>query len=253
MFSKRSNQRELMDDFSLHEEALRMNLKEIEAINRWLGSEKSLISAINFLYQQQYPRIKKNEIFITDLGCGSGDLLRAISRWGQTKAVNINLMGIDANEFILNHAKIASKQFPNIKYELINILSNDFKKLRFDITTLNSFCHHLSDNELIILITQLQRQNRLGIIINDLHRHWIPYFTIKYISKFLNFSYLAKHDGPLSVLRAFQKKELIHILTKANVKSYRIRWVWPFRWQVIISNLPDISCKKRTEIYNGNN
>ncbi len=234
MFSKRSTQKELMDDFSLNDEMLRKNLKELESTNHWLGSKKTLICALNFLYKRHTYYFNNNDLIIGDLGCGSGDLLKTIYRWGKSKRINSKLIGIDVNEFILSYAKNNLKQYPTIHFEQMNILSHDFKKSKYDIITLNSFCHHFTDSELIVLIEQLVEQNRLAIIINDLHRHVIPYITIKYLSKIFNFSYLAQHDGPLSVLRAFQKKDLLNILAKANVKSYIIRWVWPFRWQIII-------------------
>jgi hypothetical protein len=44
---------------------------------------------------------------------------------------------------------------------------------------------------------------------------------------------MVKHDAPLSVLRAFTKRELVEILEKAGLIDYRIKWRWAFRWQVI--------------------
>ncbi len=106
--------------------------------------------------------------------------------------------------------------------------------MRFDIVCLNTFCHHLSDTDLIKLLKQLEIQTSTAIIVNDLHRHWIAYLSITWISRLLNFSYLAKHDGPLSVLRAFRKRELIDLIKLADFNCYRIRWRWAFRWEVIL-------------------
>jgi hypothetical protein len=45
---------------------------------------------------------------------------------------------------------------------------------------------------------------------------------------------MVKFDAPLSVLRAFRKKELTAIFEKAGITNYKMRWMWAFRWQVIV-------------------
>jgi hypothetical protein len=45
---------------------------------------------------------------------------------------------------------------------------------------------------------------------------------------------MVKYDAPLSVLRAFRKKELIGILQAAGITRYTLRWMWAFRWQIIV-------------------
>jgi hypothetical protein len=43
-----------------------------------------------------------------------------------------------------------------------------------------------------------------------------------------------KYDAPLSVLRAFKKRELISVLAQAGVEKYSLKWKWAFRWQLVI-------------------
>jgi hypothetical protein len=49
----------------------------------------------------------------------------------------------------------------------------------------------------------------------------------------LSKSSMVKYDAPLSVLRAFRKKDLKEILTQAGIKKFSIQWKWAFRWQVV--------------------
>lgn len=234
MFSKRSGKKELVDDLALDDTALTQNLEELEAVNHWLGGKTTLISALNKVYQQHSRLLKAKTITIADLGCGGGDLLRAVHDWAKAKQLNVDLIGIDANPFMVRYAVEKSRTFSKIRFKTANVLSDAFKTMRFDIVCLNTFCHHLSDADLIKLLKQLETQTSTAIIVNDLHRHWIAYLSIKWISRLLNFSYLAKHDGPLSVLRAFRKRELIDLIKRADFDRYRIRWRWAFRWEVIL-------------------
>jgi hypothetical protein len=45
---------------------------------------------------------------------------------------------------------------------------------------------------------------------------------------------MVKHDSKLSVLRSFTRKELQTLLAQMGIKKYSIKWMWAFRWQVII-------------------
>ena len=203
-------------------------------MNHWLGGKTTLICALNTVYQQRSRSLEAKTITIADLGCGGGDLLRAVHDWAKAKQLNVELMGFDANPFMVRYAVEKSRMFSEIRFKTANVLSDAFTTMRFDIVCLNTFCHHLTDADFIKLLNQLQTQASTAIIVNDLHRHWIAYLSIKLISRLLNFSYLAKHDGPLSVLRAFRKCELIDLIKQAHFDCYRIRWRWAFRWEVIL-------------------
>lgn len=234
MFKHRSNQSELMDDLSLSNDDLRKNLEELETYNQWLGGKKVLIKALDNIRARHSEYFSNNKIVIGDLGCGGGDLLRAINDWATSQRISVELIGIDANPFMTQYAAEKSPAYSNIHYKTLDIYSTEFAQLRFDILCLNSVCHHFSDDSLIELFQQLARQTRLAIIFNDLQRHWLGYFAIKSITMLFPFSALAKNDAPLSVLRAFRKQEIIALLEQAHLSAYQIRWAWAFRWDVII-------------------
>ena len=81
---------------------------------------------------------------------------------------------------------------------------------------------------------QLRRQTRVSIILNDLHRHWLAYYSIAWLTRWFSRSYLVKHDAKLSVWRAFHRHELTRIIADAGFTDFRIRWRWAFRWEVVI-------------------
>jgi 2-polyprenyl-3-methyl-5-hydroxy-6-metoxy-1,4-benzoquinol methylase len=231
MFKQRSQQKELMDDYSLSGDELALNLRELELTNRLFGSQAALLNSLDKV-RDHYPEYKS--LSIVDVGCGNGDLLRALSKWAKTKKLLLNLLGIDINPFMIEQAKVQSRAFSDIRYQVIDVFSSEFSKFSFDIICLNSFCHHVSEAELIKILDQLRKQARLAIVINDLQRHAISYYSIKFLVKLFRLSKLSQHDGPLSVLRAFHKREIIDILKKSHIEHYSISWRFAFRWQVII-------------------
>jgi ubiquinone/menaquinone biosynthesis C-methylase UbiE len=209
---------------------LRKNLEELETINSLLGGYKATLSALSIVLKK-IP--SSDSITIADIGSGGGDTLRKIAKWAKKKSIKIQLIGLDISDFMLNYAKEKSSDFSNIDYHHHDILKDQMPDRQVDIFTMNLFCHHFTDEELVEILRKSYTLANNGIIINDLHRHPLAYYSIKWITKILQGSYLVQNDAPLSVLRAFNKKELLELCNKAGIKNVTINWIWAFRWRLI--------------------
>lgn len=259
--SYRSNEKEMIDDLELDNDALRQNLEELALINKYLGGNQVTTSGLSSLifdvrdsmfYVQDsmfdvqkkddrnslkaQPNIEKRttKIEIADLGCGGGDMLMVMADWAKKKGIDTQFIGIDANDFMIDFGTKRTANYPNISYLHQDIYSEEFKEKSFDIVTMTLFCHHFSDESLITLLQQLKKQTRIGIVINDIHRHWFAYHSIAWITKLFLKSYLVKNDAKLSVWRAFVREDLAKIIQKSGFTKYSIRWKWAFRWEVVL-------------------
>ena len=221
-----------MDDLTLATDALRQNLDELETINTWLGGYQPVLDALARLR----PRFALGRALrVADLGSGGGDTLRHVARWGRKNGVALELTGIDANQFMLDYATAKSRAYPEISYRQFDIFSPEFQAQPYDILTCSLFCHHFTDTELVTLLRQWQQQARVAVVINDLHRHWLAYYSIKWLTRLLGGSYLVQHDAPMSVARAFRREDWVKLLAQAGIKNYEVRWRWAFRWQLILT------------------
>ncbi len=234
MFKHRSTQLEYIDNFSLGGDELIRNLDEIAHINRWLGGYRVVKKALNRLAKQNVFSLNRS-LVIADLGCGSGDMLRQVAQWARQRNIKVKLVGVDVNASILAYAKQRSTDYPEISYIQQNIFSPEFREQRFDIILCNLLCHHLEDHSLLKLLKHCTQQVSTAVIINDLHRHYLAYWGIKLLCHLFRGSYLIRHDGPLSVARAFKHHELYDYLTQLQPYQFSIRWQWAFRYQVIIT------------------
>lgn len=227
---RRSDEQELMDDLSLTGEELRRNLRELEVINSWLGGYMVVLDALDKLAAKHLAQ----PLRIADIGCGGGDTLRRIARWARRKKIAVELMGVDANDFTVQYARQRCQAYPEIRIEQHDVFSEAFARQPCDIAVCSLFCHHFTDAQLVRLFGQLHRQARLGVIINDLHRHWLAYYSIKYITRIFPSSPLVRNDAPLSVWRAFKRGELQELAQRAGVQNFELRWRWAFRWQLLL-------------------
>jgi 2-polyprenyl-3-methyl-5-hydroxy-6-metoxy-1,4-benzoquinol methylase len=172
---------------------------------------------------------------ICDVGCGGGDMLRIMHDWARIRKLDVKLTGVDANPNTIELAKVRLIDLDGIDWEVQNVFSDTFQQSLTDILTCTLFTHHFTDEELIRLFGSFREKAKLGIIINDLHRHPLAYYSIRLLTRLFSKSPMVQHDGPLSVLRAFSRQDWERILAKAGIKSYRISWHWAFRWQLIVT------------------
>lgn len=228
-FSQRSLLPEKMDQPGVAESEIHQALEELETINKLLGGYHVIFNALEQLDWSAQP------VTIMDLGCGGGDMLRAIAQWAEKIKRKVNLTGVDMNPVMIDFAKKKSSAFPNIHFLTLNIFDDTLMELKADVTMNSLFCHHFSNEELVDLLTRMHKLSGRAVIINDIHRHWFAYYSIKIITWLFSKTYLVKYDGPLSVARSLTREEWKKILNAAGIMNYKLRWMWAWRWQIIIT------------------
>jgi 2-polyprenyl-3-methyl-5-hydroxy-6-metoxy-1,4-benzoquinol methylase len=192
------------------------------------------MNALEKCWKEPSAYSKEKPLRLADLGCGGGDRLKLIAKKARKRNIPVDLVGVDANAFIVDFAKKNTKEFKEIKYLQQDVLSEKFKGEKYDLIHCTLFCHHFDDLTLKNLLRDFRQHTTTAIIINDIHRHWLAYYSIKWLTYFFSKSSMVKFDAKLSVLRAFRKKELVTIIKEAGYKNYTINWKWAFRYEVII-------------------
>ncbi len=229
--SKRSNLPEKMDDLNAPEKELRQNLRELEVINNLLGGYSVVLGALNSL------NLQGKKLSVMDLGCGGGDMLRAVANWAKKKNKDVKLLGIDLNPVMISYAKAASSQLPDIEFRLANVFDDKLLNEKPDIVICSLFCHHFEDEQLVALLKRMTQLADKAVIVNDLHRDSIAYYAISILTSIFSKTYMVRYDAKLSVARAFKRSEWRAILAKAGVTNYTLKWRWAWRWELIIKHI----------------
>ena len=227
--SHRSSEMEIMDDFTMEGALFRDTLDKLEIINRFLGGNSVTINGLKKLLKNQS---KNKTITIVDLGCGNGDILRDVAKFGRKNNYSFNLIGIDANLAAIEYAKELSKEYSELSFKTIDILSEDFKKQSYDVVLCTLFLHHFKNEELISFLKTTTNKATIGVVVNDLHRHKLAYYLFKLIGFFIK-NKMVRQDGLTSVLRAFKRKDLENIAKEIKV-HFSIQWKWAFRYLWIL-------------------
>ncbi len=223
--SVRSYKKELLDGDDIPFPDIQQNMLELNFINTWLGGHAITITGLKKVLQN------RKKISVCEIGCGGGDNLLAIYNWCTKNNITVQLTGIDYNKDCI---AIAGDRLPPLHTRLI---TTDYKKADLsadkpDIIFSSLFCHHFTNEELLFMLNWMNTNASTGFFINDLHRHFLAFYSIKILTRLFSKSYLVKNDAPLSVERGFIKKDWINLLEQSGVKQYSVAWKWAFRWLI---------------------
>jgi 2-polyprenyl-3-methyl-5-hydroxy-6-metoxy-1,4-benzoquinol methylase len=225
----RSREAELLDSTELSGAEVCLNLAEIESINRLLGGHNTTIAGI-----RHFVKNPKHTYAVLDIGCGGGDSLLALQAWGQNHGFQFQLHGIDILPDAVDYSRDNLQHLPNAR-----VWQQDFHTLpdqpgQYDIVLCSLFCHHLYDEDLKSLLRKMVQLSRLGIVINDLHRHPLAYYSIKVLTALLSRSHMTRNDAALSVRKGFRMDEWRQLLEELDLGAYHVQWRWAFRHLVMV-------------------
>lgn len=227
----RSVETEKLDDLSLHGEHLHMALRSLAWINRWFGSQRSVIRAIHTVCKKE-----KKPLRIIDLGCGGGDLIYAVAKSLQQHKIDFSITGIDGNANSLAYAQKQCAAFPQISFMQADILSDEFSIQPCDILMSSHFMYHFSEEKLVGFLRNNLPAINIAVIFSELKRNGLAMRLFKFSHFLLPISKLAKEDGLLAIKRSYNKKEWGSILQQAGIGTYRLQNVPLFR--ILLTILP---------------
>ncbi|MBK9420813.1 MAG: methyltransferase domain-containing protein [Flavobacteriales bacterium] len=225
----RSDRTELMDDLQMTGDLLGDTLDKLAIINRQLGGDRVTTSGVEALLKD-IPLSR--EITFIDLGCGDGSMLRLLADIGRKAGRSFKFIGLDANAYTVAHARSCSKAYPEVSFQQMDVFSSQMHGLSYDIALATLFMHHFKNEQIEEMLRTIASNARIGIVINDLKRSKVAYYLFGIYASFLR-NHMIKHDGEISILRAFKRVDLERISTKLGLKS-EIRFKFAFRYQWII-------------------
>ncbi len=231
-FAVRSYEAELMDDFSITDDRLVRALDHLRHVNRWLGGYAVTRRALRPLLRQRQGGV----LSMLDLGTGIADYPEHLVRWADAHGVSLHVTALDANPLTAElarstlDARLPSELRARITVDVADAAALPYAPGSFDVAHAALFLHHFEAEQAAAMLQSWAQVAREGIIINDLHRHPLAYYSIKSLATLLRASPMFRHDAPLSVLRAFRRDELRAIAEAAGITTSHITWHWPFRW-----------------------
>jgi 2-polyprenyl-3-methyl-5-hydroxy-6-metoxy-1,4-benzoquinol methylase len=221
---------ELLDDNNIPTADLYKNLQELNTINHILGGHQITLNGFKQLIKNK----NLQSITIAEIGCGGGDNLQVIANYCHQQNIICTCIGIDMKQDCIDYAKQNWKGNVQTKWICLPY-QQALPHEQVDIIFNSLFCHHFTDDTMIEMLQWMKQKSRIGFFINDLHRHWLAYYFIKWATKLFSKSYLVKNDAPISVRRGFVKQEWKQLFLYSKING-SIRWKWAFRHLILFAH-----------------
>jgi SAM-dependent methyltransferase len=208
---------ELLDGPLDDERALVGNLRDLARLNRLTGGTRLSQRAITALGSDGFDAATT----ILDVGTGAADipmtLLAAARREGRSLAVTAT----DSRAEVLAAARIARPALastPGLELAIADGRGLPFADGAFDVAHASMVVHHLDPDDAVAFLRELRRVARRGLVVNDLVRgrlNWLGGWLLIHATATSRFT---RHDGPLSVRRAYTRPELLDLIRAADLE-----------------------------------
>lgn len=202
---------ELLDAPGLSDALVAANLVDISRVNRWLGGVLITRRALAALLADAPPT---SAIAVLDVATGAADIPAALSPWLLRRWPHAFIAATDLSPQIVRLASRSANRA--IGLAAADGLRLPFADASFDVVTCSLALHHFAPAAAVDLLRELRRVARRGVVVNDLVRSSLSYLFARLLGPLLSANPLTRHDGPLSVRRAYTRAELQGLLLAAG-------------------------------------
>lgn len=210
----RSTEPELLDAHPAGGGLLAANLREMALLHRWTGGAALLWRAVLELAAGG-----RGPLLVLELAAGDGSLGRWLAGAARRHGLALELVASDLQPAV---AGICRDQAPDLPALVCDGLALPFADQSVDIVICAQTLHHLPPAAVAGLLVEATRAARLGWAMTDLRRSWPGYWGAR-LAALGPMTELGRHDGPLSVLRAYTPGEMAGMIRAAGLTGVAVR------------------------------
>jgi ubiquinone/menaquinone biosynthesis C-methylase UbiE len=196
--------------------ALRGNLRDLAWINRRLGGTRASRRAIDGLLGR-----RSGPHTLLDVGTGAADIPMALIDATTATGRPLRVTALDSRPEVLDAAHDIDARLAGAAD--LDLVLGDGRWLpwpdrAFDVVHASLVLHHLEPADAIAFLGEAARVARHGVVVNDLVRarhHWLAARALLAITTRNRYT---RHDGPLSVCRAYTRVELRALLAAGGLR-----------------------------------
>jgi SAM-dependent methyltransferase len=160
---------------------------------------------------------------VVDLGTGGGDIPRALVRWARRAGQSIRVFALDLSEPTLEVARRTVASYPEITLLRADALAAPFRKHAVDVAISSLTLHHLEPAAAITYLEAMGAMAREGVVVNDLARSRLGWAAMWLVTRLFGCGRMSRHDGPLSVRRAYTADEVRGLCARAGLEGVAVR------------------------------
>src|ERR1700719_4024948 len=136
-----------MDDPEVYPLELTRNFDDIERANRMFGGIAPVVREV----------FSRKAEWVLDVGCGSGDIARALISKARRRGRRLEIVCVDHSEAALEIARERTRGEDRIRFTGADAMVLPFPDNSFDVATCNLTLHHFNPDEAGLVLRELRR------------------------------------------------------------------------------------------------
>jgi SAM-dependent methyltransferase len=203
---------ELLDGELDDPDALAGNLRDLARINRLTGGASLSIRAMAAL---------GSPATILDVGTGGADIPMTLLARARATGRALTVAATDSRQEVLDAARRARPAIATtagLTLEVADGRALPYPDGSFDVAHASLVLHHLDPDDAVAFLRELRRVARDGVVVNDLTRGRLFWLGGWLLVHTIATSRYTRHDGPLSVRRAYSERELDGLVAAAGLR-----------------------------------
>jgi len=210
---------------------LSANLRDIRNLNRWFGGTSLALKSVLRLTSGC------TSVSVLDVATGSADIPLALWHALRRSGLEPSMVALDSS------AEVLAEAAAQLHGAAVELQQGDARALpypdhAFDIVLCCLALHHFPPHEAVSVLGEMRRVARRGMIVIDLRRGYLAYAGTWLATHTVARNRLTRHDGPLSVLRAYTPEELSGLARRAGIPNPTIKRHIFFRQSLVAGGGP---------------
>jgi 2-polyprenyl-3-methyl-5-hydroxy-6-metoxy-1,4-benzoquinol methylase len=210
---------------------LAASLADIERLNAWLGGHRLTLTEIAGRIAA-LPRDRR--VIVVDVGGGRGDLALHLVAWARRDGRSLRVLVLDRDAATAALARRHCAHAPEVTVIQGDATALPLREGAVDVAVSVLTLHHLDPSGAATMLAAMRAAARDGIVVNDLLRGRLAWLTVWLVTRVFACHPVSRHDGPLSVRRAYSVPELVTLAEKAGLGRFAVRRV-PFLVRVLLT------------------
>jgi len=207
---------------------LTASLDDLDRLNAWFGGYALTLARVRRA-ADGLPRDRT--LVVVDVGGGRGDFARRLVRLARRDGRRVAVVVVDRDPATIALARAACAAYPEISVVRADVTALPLREAAADVATASLTLHHLEPDGAVTALAEMASAAR-RVIVNDLLRSRASLALVWLTTRLLAMHPMSRHDGPLSVRRAYTGDELSALAEKARIAPPRIRR-YPFLGRLV--------------------
>lgn len=221
----RSLEKEILDGPLPDRKSLLSNMRDLEWVNRHAGG----VATVTWALSRLTDGLAERRFRLLDVGTGGGDMPLAIVHWGRQRGLEWTVDGVELRPELVELAREHVRHEPSVRISCGDALALEPREGSYDYVLFSLALHHLDPEEGVAFLRSAWRVASRALIVNDLRRCWGGWLLARLGAALIFRSREARHDGPLSVLRAYTADEVAALARSAELPDFEVVRRPPFR------------------------